>query len=183
MYIFIVLYLNFNGFGKTVLKISHHHAYRHNTLGQKIKTTNKYRHSYKHTCTSMYMGPCERARFTYPILLVLLLNCLLCTWMLVIWNGTLAIKTTVQHFDNRIKLDKICNCNKFNFLLHMKKWLYLVGMSCRHVFGILYFQPNPAQNQMYWNDFDMRPTLLAMFSHENMWFFIQVMNNCICFLI
>lgn len=30
-------------------------------------------------------------------------------------------KTTVQHFDNDIKLDKICNCSKFNFLLHMNK--------------------------------------------------------------
>lgn len=109
------------------------------------------------TNTHMYVyvyGTMWASTFTYPILLVLLLNCLLCTWKLVIWNGTLAIKTTVQHFDNRIKLDKICNCNKFNFLLHMKKWLYLVGMSCRHVFGILSFQPNPAQNQMYWNDFN-----------------------------
>lgn len=44
-------------------------------------------------------------------------------------------KTTVQHFDNNIKLDKICNCSKFNFLVHMKKWLYLVW--CCHVYMCL----------------------------------------------
>lgn len=39
-------------------------------------------------------------------------------------------KTTVQHFDNNIKLDKICYCSKFNFLVHMNKWLYFGSSWC-----------------------------------------------------